>query len=236
MKRTFLLALFVVCGHVAGGQVPVMAQSTVPETDFQIWNEDVFALPVVSKTDSKGKTTDKLSLLFITSIRLGQNRLAPVDERVGGGFEVALNKYFSLSPTYVYVASQPGRGRKDFEHRVRFDVTYSQKFKHISIKDRNRLEYRIRNWRQDSVRYRNKFTFGVPVHRDKKELFTPYVADEVYYDFTATQWSRNDLLFGIQKKFSDRLNADFFYCWRHNTSGHPVNVHALGVNLRIKLK
>lgn len=213
-----------------------LAQSTVPETDFQIWNETTFTLPVLKSTDAKGKSLDRLSLLLITSLRLGQNRLAPVDERIGGGFDLAINKSFNFSPTYLYIAGQPGRGRKEFEHRLRFDLTFGHKFKHFSIKDRNRVEYRMRHSRQNSVRYRNKFTLTVPVTRDGKELFAPFISNEPYYDFTAHQWSRNDLSPGISKKFNDRLAAEFFYVWRHNRTGRPGDVHAVGVNLKIKLK
>src|SRR5687767_6846677 len=153
----------------------VAAQSTVPETDFQVWNENTFSLPVIKSKDKDGKSFDRMSLLLITSLRFGQNRFALVDERIGGGFDLVLNKHFSFSPTYMYVGAQPGRGRKEFEHRLRFDLTYSHKFKRFSIKDRNRVEYRVRHSRADSVRYRNKFTLSVPVNRDGKELFTPFI-------------------------------------------------------------
>jgi hypothetical protein len=216
--------------------IVVFGQSTPPETDFQIWNETTFVLPLVKSKDDKGKSFDRLSALFIGTIRFGQNRFAPVDERVGGGFDLVLNKHFNASPTYLYIATQPARGRREFEHRLRFDVIYNHKFKHFSIKDRNRVEYRVRHSRADSVRYRNKFTLSIPVNRDGKELFTPFISDEVYYDFTAEQWSRNDFSPGIAKKFTDKLSGEFFYIWRHNRSGLPKTVHALGFNLKVKLK
>ena len=216
--------------------IPAFAQSTVPETDFQVWNETTFTLPVIRSNDDKGKAFDRLSLLLITSLRFGQNRLALVDERIGGGFDLVLNKHFNVTPTYLYIGAQPGRGRKEFEHRLRFDITYGHKFKSFSIKDRNRIEYRIRHSRSDSVRYRNKFTFTLPVKKDGKELFAPFVSTEPYYDFTAGQWSRNDLSPGISKKFTDHLSADFFYLWRHNRTGLPRDVHAVGVNLKVKVR
>ncbi len=214
----------------------VASQTTAPETDFQVWNETTFIVPVVRSKDKKGKSFDRLSLLLIASLRLGQNRLTPIDERIGGGLDLVINKYFNVSPVYLYVAGQPRRGRNEFEHRLRFDVGYSHKFKHFQIKDRNRVEYRFRHSRPNSVRYRNRFTLGIPVTRDKKELFMPFVSDEVYYDFTAKQFSRNEVVLGIQKKFNDRLTSEFFYNWRRNRSGLPQDVHAIGVNLKVKLK
>ncbi len=216
--------------------IAVLGQSTPPDTDLQVWHETTFSLPVVKDKDSKGKSFDRLSLLLITSLRLGQNRLAPVDERIGGGFDLVLNKHFNFSPTYLYIAAQPARGRSEFEHRMRFDVTYNYKFKNFAIKDRNRVEYRVRNSRSDSVRYRNKFTFSVPIKRDGKELFAPFISEEPYYDITAGHWSRNDLTPGIAKKFTDKLSGEFYYTWRKNRSGRPGDVHALGFNLKVKLK
>jgi hypothetical protein len=230
LRTPFLSLLFVFFNVGAFGQ------SSPPETDFQIWHETTFILPVVKAKDEKGKSFDRISLLFIGSLRLGQNRLAPVDERVGGGFDLVLNKNFNFSPTYLYVAGQPGRGRKEFEHRLRFDLTYGHKFKRFSIRDRNRFEYRVRHSRSDSVRYRNRFTLSVPVNRDDKELFTPFIAAEPYYDFAAKQWSRIDVSPGISKKFTDKLSGEFFYIWRRNRSGLPRDVHGLGFNLKVRLK
>jgi hypothetical protein len=215
--------------------VRAAAQTLPPETDFQIWSEATFSLPVVRAKDEKGKTFDRLSLLLITSLRLGQNRLAPVDERIGGGFDLVLNKHFSVSPTYLYIAGQPSRELSNYEHRLRFDGTYSHKLKHFAIKDRNRIEYRQRQ-RISTYRYRNKFTLSVPVKSGGKELFTPFISDEPYYDFTVKTWVRNDFSPGIQKTFNDKLSAEFFYLWRANRFGRPRDVHAFGVNLKVKLK
>ncbi len=212
-----------------------LGQSTPADTDFQIWHETTFSRPVIKRKDSNGKSFDRLSLLMITSLRLGQNRLAAIDERIGGGFDLALNKHFSVSPTYLFIASQPARGRREFEHRMRFDVTYNHKFKNFAIKNRNRVEYRVRNSRSDSVRYRNKLTLSVPINRNGAELFTPFISNEPYYDFSAGEWSRNDLSPGIAKKFTDKLSGEFFYTWRKNRSGRPGDVHAVGFNLKVKL-
>ncbi|MEO6333353.1 MAG: DUF2490 domain-containing protein [Pyrinomonadaceae bacterium] len=229
--RTLLLAIF----FMTMGQL-TLAQSTVPETDFQIWNETTFVLPVLHSKDHDGKSHDRLSLLLIASLRLGQNRLAPVDERIGGGFDISLNKHFNFVPTYVYVATQPGRHRLDIEHRIRFDLGFAQKFRHFSIRDRNRVEYRIRNSRPDSVRYRNRISFHVPIHRDGKEVFAPYISDEPYYDFTARHWSRNDFTLGVGRKLNDQVSADFFAGWRHNRTGLPQDVFFTGVNLKVRLR
>ncbi len=229
-KPYITLLLVVISAGIAGGQ------ELPPDTDFQVWHETTFVLPIVKAKDDKGKSFDRLSLLMIASLRLGQNRLAPVDERIGGGFDLVLNKNFNFSPTYLYIAAQPARGRKEFEHRLRFELTYNYKFKHFSIKDRNRVEHRMVNSRINTTRYRNRISLHVPVKRDGKELFVPFVSTEPYYNFTIKQWVRNDFAAGITKKFNDRLSADFFGGWRYNRAGLPKDVLILGANLKVKLK
>lgn len=208
---------------------------TLPDSDFQIWNETVLSFPVIKKVDADGKETDKLSLLVLGVVRLGQNRLYPVDARVGAGFDLKLNKYWSFSPTYVYRRGEPLRDRKEFEHRLRFDLTVGHKWKHFSLKDRNRLEYRVRNSRSDSVRYRNKFTFAFPVKVNDKEIFSPFVADEFYYDFTAKDFTTNEISAGITRKLSKNTSADIFWARRDFSSGQIRSLNAIGVNVKIRV-
>jgi len=212
------------------------ACAQTPETDFQIWNETNFVLPVVRSKDEQGKTVDRLSLLLLTNLRLGQNRAAPVDERIGVGLEIPLNKYFTFTPAYLYVATQPGRFRREFEHRIRFELGYAYKFNKFTFKNRSRVEYRVRNSNKDTVRFRNQFSIHVPVRKNDKELFVPFISTEPYYDFTLKRWTRNDFAIGITRKLNDRVTAMFFTGWRHNTLGLPRDVFPVGMNLKIKLR
>lgn len=209
--------------------------SQAPETDFQLWNETTFVKPVLKTKDSKGKDVARLSLLFFGTLRLGQNRAVPVDKRVGTGFELRLNDSFTFTPTYLYRSANPGRNVKEYEHRIRFDLTYQKKWKHVAIKNRDRVEYRVRNARSDSVRFRNKFTFSVPVKRDGSEIFTPFITTEPYYDFSAKNWSAHEFTAGIARKLSKSVSAEFFYVRRDNRTGAPRHINGLGANFKIVL-
>jgi hypothetical protein len=209
--------------------------SQAPETDFQIRNETTLVKPILKTKDSKGKYVARLSLLFFGTLRLGQNRAFPADKRVGTGFELRLNDSFTLTSTYLYRSGNPGRNVKEYEHRIRFDITYQKKWKRVAIKNRDRVEYRARNSRSDVVRFRNKFTFLVPVKRDGKEIFTPFVATEPYYDFSAKTWSSNEFSAGIARKLSKSVSAEFFYVRRDNRSGAPRHINGVGANFKIVL-
>ncbi|MDM7921976.1 MAG: DUF2490 domain-containing protein, partial [Pyrinomonadaceae bacterium] len=168
--------------------------------------------------------------------RLGQNRLFPVDRRIGVGIDLRINNSFSFSPSYYYRSGEDTRNRRDTEHRVRFDLNYSKKWSKVAVKNRSRIEYRIRNSRPDSVRYRNKFTFSVPIKKGDNEVFTPFVADEIYYDFRDQEFSRNEISAGISKKLSKLISAEFFYLHRTNRSGTIRTINAVGANFKIQLR
>lgn len=218
-------------------EISVFSQSASapPTDDVQLWNETTVIFPLYKTVNAKGKQSERISLFFNGVLRLGRNVSHFTDERIGFGFDFKVNKYLSFTPAYLYVAAQPYRGRREFENRLRFSVTLEKKFKKFSVRDRNLYEYRFRNSRPDSSRYRNKFQFSLPVLKDGKEYFTPFAADEVYYDFRAKSWTRNDFSVGIGKKFNKNLSADFFYLLRNNKGNVLKYVNAFGVNLKIKI-
>ncbi|MBK9165262.1 MAG: DUF2490 domain-containing protein [Acidobacteria bacterium] len=210
-------------------------QSSPGERDFQVWSETVVTIPLVKKRDADDKEYKDLSLLLIGSIRLGRNKLYPVDERVGIGFDKRINKYVSITPTYIYKYAEQFPGRKDIEHRARFDTTLSFTYKELSIKDRNRVEYRIRNSRPDTIRYRNKITFKHPIKKDGKTIFSAFAADEVFYDFRDGRFFRNEFSAGIERKVTPNFTAEVFYLNRYNTGGLPKYINAVGVNFKIEI-
>ena len=235
MRHTLRLSLitFISFGMLFLASLTASAQGI---GDFQVWNETTLVFPVVKEKDKDGKESDKLSLLVLGVLRLGQNRLYPVEARVGAGFDLKLNKHWTFTPTYVYRRGEPVRNSKEFEHRLRFDLTVGNKWKNFSLKDRSRVEYRIRHNRDDSVRYRNKFTFAFPVRREKKEIFSPFVSEEVYYDITAKAFTTNEIQAGVTRKLSKNISADFFYIRRDVwASGARAHINGIATNLKIRI-
>ncbi len=237
MKKSVELLKPLFCLNVclALSTITAFAQSTSGQRDFQVWSETVVTIPLVKKRDANDKEYKDLSLLLIGSIRLGRNKLYPVDERLGIGFEKRINKFVSIAPTYIYKYAEQFLGRKDLEHRVRVDTTISLKYKELSIKDRNRVEYRFRHSRQDTVRYRNRITLKHPVKNSGKTLFSPFVANEVFYDFREGRFFRNEISIGIERKVTSNFSAEIFYLNRYNSGGLPKYINAIGVNLKIEI-
>lgn len=211
------------------------SQTAPPEDDFQFWNDTQVSFPLIKSKDSKGKKFDRFSFFLLGTFRAGDNISRPIDERIGFGFDYTINKYATFSPSYIYRAGQPVGGRKEFEHRVRFDLNLEKKWNTFSIRDRNRVEYRIRHSRSNSVRYRNRIQLRIPVKKDDKELFTPFVSTEPFYDFTSKTWFRNEISAGINRKLTGNTSADFFYLWQRNRGNILKNVNVIGVNLKFKV-
>lgn len=208
------------------------SQIAPPENDVQFWNDTQVSFPLIKSKDSKGKEFDRFSFSLLGTFRAGKNISRPIDERIGFGFDYTINQYASFSPSYIYRAGQPVVGRKEFEHRVRFDLNLEKKWKKFSIRDRNRVEYRIRHSRSDTVRYRNRFQFRVPVKKNDKEIFTAFVGTEPFYDLSSKTWFRNEISAGISQKLTGSASADFFYIWQRNRGNVLKNVNVIGVNLK----
>lgn len=211
---------------------PAFAQApAVDTTDNQVWNETQIILPLVRKNEG----TEKLSFFVNGNLRFGRDVRHLIDERVGFGFIYKHNKYISITPSYIYIAQQPAPGQKLYESRLRFAVGLENHWKKFSVDDRNLVEYRFRHRLADSVRYRNKLRFLVPVKRNDKEIFAPYVADEVFYDFRAKGFTRNEISFGMIRKLTPKVSADLFYTRQIDLSVAARNVNIFGINLKIKI-
>jgi hypothetical protein len=202
--------------------------------DLQFWNENTFVIPTVQRTRD-GKKVDVVNLLLLNNNRLGGDGIQPVDERVGIGADVIVNKYLTLTPSYLYRASRALPTVWDYEHRIRFDTTVGYSWKNFGIKNRNRFERRIRNSHSDVTRYRNRTTLKVPVRRDDKTKFEVFATLEPFADITARNWPSYEFTSGISSHLTDAVTAEFFYLHRGEIQSLPQTVNGFGVNLKIRL-
>jgi hypothetical protein len=230
-----LMKIYIILFTLLFCLTPALAQTAAVDTDDnQVWNETQFVFPIAKQKHESGRTSE-LSFFVLGIARFGQNARHFSDERVSFGFNYKYNKYVTLTPSYLYSAAQPAAHKKAFESRFRFAVSLENKWKKFSIDDRNLVEYRLRNSTADTIRYRNRFRFLVPVVKGDKEIFSPYVADEVFYDSLTKKISRNEIYLGLVRKLTPNISADMFYMWRMNRIGTPKNLNIIGVNLKIKI-
>ncbi len=208
---------------------------TAPREDVHIRSDVNLIFPLIKAKDKEGKEFDRLTFNVTGTLRFFDNASRSADERLGAGLTYRLNKNVSFIPEYFYRANQPVRGRRDFESRVRFSAVFENKWKRFSIADRNMIEYRIRNSRPNSFRYRNRLRFNYPILNKKKEIITPFVSVEPFYDFSIKKFSHNELFAGFSKKFNKNLTAEFYYLLVNDRS-NPKIVNGFGVNFKFRIE
>ncbi|RMG03693.1 MAG: DUF2490 domain-containing protein, partial [Acidobacteria bacterium] len=184
MKRIYLVLLIYItlCGFS-------FAQDT---DDIVNWNDVNFILPVIQETKN-GKKIDRLTLTFNGVLRIGRNLKRPIDERAGIGFSYHLNRNFSVGSSYLYRRSRPTEAPRQFEHRLNFFLTAEKKMKYLAIRNRFMTMYQIRHTKHDAIAQRNRLQFLFPIRKDDREILSPFVTDEIYYDFKTRKLYRNDL-------------------------------------------
>src|SRR5229473_2490379 len=92
----------------------IHGQSTSSQRhDTQIWNDAQLAIALNKKVD----------FLLLGTLRIGRDVSRPVYERIDLGFAFKVGKYLTLTPSYLYVATQPLKNQKGFENRSSFAAT-----------------------------------------------------------------------------------------------------------------
>ena len=226
MKSTVLrILLSVLLVLIVGRSGAAQTVSPPPRSDTQFWNETLLIAP----------TTKKLDVLMIGMLRIGRDLNRPVDERIGAGVAFKPNRYVTFQPHYLYVAQQPFPGRKVFEHRLNLEATFRLFPGKFVIADRNRLERRVRHASRDFWVYRNRLQIDYPVKLGGFS-FKPFVADEFWYDSSASRWTRNRFSVGIIKDFPPRFSSELYYLRQNDGLARPGDLHVIGTLLRIRLR
>ena len=215
---SFLSCLCLLCLSVAN----VSAQ--INHTDNQQWTDIQLAVPV-SKT---------IDFNMLGTLRLGRNISRPVDERLGVGFTVHFGKYLSVSPGYLYISTQPFKGRRVFENRLSLPATLRFNLSNFRLSDRNLFERRVRHPGGSSTRYRNKLQVEHPFGAKDWQV-SWFAADEVLYDWSVNRWVRNRFSAGVIKVFNKHFTQDFFYLRQNDGVSVPGDLHVIGTSLRFRL-
>jgi uncharacterized protein DUF2490 len=203
---------------------PSYAQSVIDDQgeDTQFWNETQIIFPM----------RDRVDLMLFGVLRMGRDLARPVDERGGVGVAVKTNKFLTVIPTWLYIAQQPTAMSKNVEHRLVLNATFKFPLGKFAFTDRNLIERRLRNGRDDFTMYRNRLQIDHPVSIGSFK-FRVFVADEVWYDSLQNAWTRNRATAGIIKQFSTRFTAEFFYLRQNDGRARPGDAHVIGTLFRL---
>lgn len=202
----------------------VAVSAQVDHTDNQQWTDVQVAIPL----------TETIDFNILGTLRFGRDISRPVDERLGLGATFRLGPYFSLSPNYQYIGTQPGENRRGWENRLSLPVTLRLNAGAFRLSERNLFEWRFRRPGTNSTRYRNKFQVEHPLGAKDWQL-SGFLADEVFYDWSVNRWVRNRFQIGVIKVFNSHFTQDFYYLRQNDGVSVPGDVNAIGTALRFRL-
>jgi hypothetical protein len=233
MRNTIVL---LVLAAFVGFASSSFAQTAQPTDDTQFWNDTQVAV----KLAKDKKKRELVSLVFGGTLRVGRNITHLVDERAAVNIEFNLrnllnNFNLKLTPGYLYQAAQPFEGRKTYEHRLVFSATPEYTLKQFKFKDRNQFERRLRNSQTDSTRYRNRFEIEYAVKQGESELLRGFASDEVFYDWSVTDWVRNRFTVGARKDLDKAKHymLEVYYLRQNDARARPGDLHVIGTLLKI---
>jgi hypothetical protein len=202
----------------------VFAQSTVPETDNQLWNDVQLTIPMTKKAD----------FFLQGTLRIGGILSTPVDERWGAGFNYKLSKYVTLNELYFHREAKPPHGRPEHEERLSLGATFQGPIGKFTLSDRNWFERRWREPQVDAWRYRNRVRMEHPFKIEKTK-FNWFISDEVFYDWSLRDWVRNRAAIGASHTFNKHVAGELYYMRQNDGRSKPGDVNIIGTTLRFKL-
>jgi hypothetical protein len=208
------------------------SQTSLP-SEFQSWNEVQLILPLVRGKDARKKTIDKLTATFTGNLRIGRKNLDFLDNRISATLDFRVNKYFGLMTSILYRKDELIKNRRSYETRLDVGFVVSKTWKNFTFKNRNMFEHRFRNSRVDANLYRNRIIVSYPIRIREKEIFSPFISEEGYFELKLKKWVQNEFFAGISRKLSPKITLDLAYI---RNDALPVNVNGFATSLKIKLR
>ena len=221
----FRKAALTVCVLLILGISTVVRSQTLPSRqDTQNWNDIYLSVPLSKRVD----------YVLQGTVRNGRDLSRPVDERLGIGFAFKLGKYLTVTPSYLYIDTQPFEHRRVFENRLSVPATIRFPVSRFFFSDRNLFERRFRRPGIDSTRYRNRLQVEHPIGPAKLKL-SLFVSEEVFYDWSFNAWVRNRAAAGVSKIVNKHLTLELYYLRQNDSHSVPGDLHVIGSTWRFKL-
>lgn len=220
MKTIKSIAWFMAGVFVCAAQ----AAAQVPEKDTQSWNDIQLTIPMTKKAD----------FVLQGTIRVGDNITSPVDERLGVGFSYKLAPWLTLGQALFVRDARAPNARREHETRLTLGASLQKPIGKFTLSDRNGFERRWRDPQVNSWRYRNRVRLEHPFTIEKKK-FTWFVSDEVFYDWSLSDWVRNRAAIGAYHAFNKHFTLELYYMRQNDGRSRPGDLHIIGSQLRFKL-
>ena len=223
MKRKKVFLVIALCLMFS---VNLSAQTRY-ETDFQIWNDTQFIVPLTKKKD--------WNFVVWTFGRFGNDVRTTTDARIGGLITKKINKFVTVGGGYLYRYSNPTFVRKRYESRYLGLATLTVPLaKKWTLVNRNLYQYEDRYSRPNATIVRNRLWLKREVTIAKKKI-EPFISFETFYDFRLKGFARFRTQAGASHKFNNKFSADLYYV-RQNETGNrsrPGTLNGIGTSFRV---
>lgn len=187
----------------------------------------------------KHKLNDKFDLFFTPELRLKEDMgdLYYYHVRAGSTFHAHNNLDVALAYRYIETEDSKGNWNNADTQYVETIITPKTKLGKAMLSDANKVEYRFIENAPDRWVYRNLAMLAYPAKIGNFE-FTPYISNEVYYDFELYKVNLNWVTLGFNKKITKNLTLGLYYrdeASRLGSSSKWVTNHILGTNITVDL-
>lgn len=191
--------------------------------DFQIWNTDYQDI----------KVAKDVKLAMEQEFRFGENASEFYYQHYDWGVVFGFDKMLDLAFGYRLVLEKY-KHKWRVEDQPNINATFKFDLWKFKIDDRNRIEYRHFRFKEDSVRYRNKFGIKLPMDFMKIKV-SPYLSDEIFITSDSTGFNENRLSSGIEFGLTKYAKADIYYMFKSNrVIGDKWNsANVLGTKIKI---
>lgn len=172
--------------------------------DFQVWHTE----NQEARIHKNVKVTTEQELRFGDAAR--ELYYQHYDWGTSFGFDKRLDIGFNFRKVYEKKKDKwMEEDRPHINAVLKFDIWK------IKFENRNRLEFRIFKYRDDHLRYRDKFTVKYPVKLFNVTV-SPYAADEIFISSNATGFNENRIYSGFEIEITKNIKADISYLQKTN--------------------
>ncbi len=172
--------------------------------DFQIWNTDVEEVKI-----AKG-----VKFSMEQEFRFGEDATEFYYQHYDFGFVYGFDKMLDLGFSYRLVYERYKQKWRE-EDMPNANATLKLDLWKFKFDDRNRIEYRHFRYKEDNVRYRNKFTLKFPIDFAKIKI-SPYTSDEIFVSSDSTGYNENRFSAGTEFELTKYAKADLCYMLKNN--------------------
>lgn len=184
----------------------------------------------------KHKLNDKFDLFFTPEFRYNDDmgNLYYYQMRVGSTFHAHKNLDLALAYRFLQNKVAGDWDNNDVQY-IEMITIPKVSLGGFDISDANKFERRFYENAANRWVYRNLLMFAYPTKIGNFEL-TPYVSDEIYYDFELSKANLNWATLGANKKINKYLTVGLYYraeTSRVGSSSEWLTNHILGSNVTV---